>query len=228
MDLLGQAANAYMHRPGTNPGAQGPGGPGGPGGAPHQGPPQGQGYPPQHQGPPHPPGGPPPGARDPHQGLPPGWAAEWSAADNRYYYVNTHTGERTWNRPGGPPPGPPADPRVGLPPGWAAEWDAPDKRWFYVNTHTGQRTWDRPHGGPLPPAVMSQVQGGHAPVGYGMQETKVISSTAPAAPAAKNHNMAYGAAGAVAGLAGGALLMHEGHKVGKSCNSLLSLFSAHF
>ena len=30
----------------------------------------------------------------------------------------------------------------------------------------------------------------------------------------KNHNLAYGAVGAVAGLAGGALLMHEGHKVG--------------
>lgn len=39
------------------------------------------------------------------------------------------------------------------------------------------------------------------------------------APQQKNHNMAYGAGGAVAGLAAGALLMHEGEKV-SMCHSL--------
>lgn len=213
MDFVQQAASAYMHQ-GRGQGAPHPQGQGAPGpGAPH---PPGQG-PPHPAGPagsPHPPGAGPPGqSRDPHQGLPPGWVAEWAAADNRYYYVNTHTGERTWNRPGAPPP--PADPRVGLPPGWVAEWDAPDKRWFYVNTHTGARQWDRPHAtGAVPPAQVTQVHASGP--GYEQQTTRIIQQGAApaAAPAVKNHNLAYGAAGAVAGLAGGALLMHEGHKVG--------------
>ena len=50
-------------------------------------------------------GGPPPAPSDPRQGLPPGWIAEWDAPDNRWFYVNQRTGERSWNRPpGGPPP----------------------------------------------------------------------------------------------------------------------------
>lgn len=47
-------------------------------------------------------------------------------------------------------------------------------------------------------------------MGSTYQQTEVISQ----APQQKNHNLAYGAGGAVAGLAAGALLMHEGHKVG--------------
>ena len=217
MEFVEQAAQAYLHQ---GAGGQGQGAPQGarPQGPPSpypQGPgaprPQGQG-PPHQAGPPHPPSaGPPVQNRDPHQGLPPGWVAEWSAPDNRYYFVNTHTGERTWNRPGAPPP---ADPRAGLPPGWVAEWDAPDNRWFYVNTQTGARQWDRPHaGGPPPPTQVTQVH--TSGPGYEAHRTQVVQQqAAPAAPVAKNHNMAYGAAGAVAGLAGGALLMHEGHKVG--------------
>ena len=214
MNFVEQAANAYLHQGQGQGQGQGPSHPPSQG-APH---PQGQG-PPHPAGSPHPPGAGPPGqqSRDPHQGLPPGWLAEWSAPDSRYYYVNTHTGERTWNRPGAPPP---ADPRVGLPPGWVAEWDAPDKRWFYVNTHTGVRQWDRPHvAGPLPPAHVQQTR--TTGPGFEQQRTQVITQqAAPAAPAAKNHNMAYGAAGAVGGLAAGALLMHEGHKVGmlSNCN----------
>ena len=49
-------------------------------------------------------------------------------------------------------------------------------------------------------------------MGSTYQQSEVITQTQ--APQKKNHNMAYGAGGAVAGLAAGALLMHEGHKVG--------------
>ena len=47
-------------------------------------------------------------------------------------------------------------------------------------------------------------------MGSTYQQSEVITQ----APQQKNHNLAYGAGGAVAGLAAGALLMHEGHKVG--------------
>lgn len=47
-------------------------------------------------------------------------------------------------------------------------------------------------------------------MGSTYQQTEVVTQ----APQQKNHNLAYGAGGAVAGLAAGALLMHEGHKVG--------------
>ena len=47
-------------------------------------------------------------------------------------------------------------------------------------------------------------------MGSTYQQTEVITQT----PKKKDHSLAYGAGGAVAGLAAGALLMHEGHKVG--------------
>ena len=47
-------------------------------------------------------------------------------------------------------------------------------------------------------------------MGSTYQQTEVITQ----APQKKDHNLAYGAGGAVVGLAAGALLMHEGHKVG--------------
>ena len=47
-------------------------------------------------------------------------------------------------------------------------------------------------------------------MGTTYQQTEVITE----APKKKDHSLAYGAGGAVAGLAAGALLMHEGHKVG--------------
>ena len=183
MDFLNQAAQKYMH--------QGQSGQG-------QGPSPSQGYPPHQQGSGYP-------AHDPNQGLPPGWHAEWDAPDNRWFYINQHTGERTFNRPGGAPH---SDPSQGLPPGWIAEWDAPDQRWFYVNTRDGERTFNRPgppHGSYGPPP--SQYPSG----GY----QQAPAPTQAAAPAAKNHNMAYGAAGAVGGLLAGGLLMHEGEKVGR-------------
>ena len=53
-------------------------------------------------------------------------------------------------------------------------------------------------------------------MGTTYQQTEVITQ----APQKKDHSLAYGAGGAVAGLAAGALLMHEGHKVGMSIQSL--------
>lgn len=47
-------------------------------------------------------------------------------------------------------------------------------------------------------------------MGSTYQQTEVITQ----APQKKDNSLAYGAGGAVAGLAAGALLMHEGHKVG--------------
>ena len=52
-------------------------------------------------------------------------------------------------------------------------------------------------------------------MGSTYQQSEVITQ----APQQKNHNLAYGAGGAVAGLAAGALLMHEGHKVGMSTSA---------
>ncbi|CAD6593340.1 MAG: hypothetical protein ASARMPREDX12_007094 [Alectoria sarmentosa] len=200
MDFVNQAAQAYGHqqqRPGSQ--ASGP---------PHQGQPQGQGYYPPHQPSPQPHRSPGP-PQSANNGLPPGWIQEWDAPDNRYFYINQRTGERTFNRPSAPHQGPPSDPNHNLPPGWIAEWDAPDRRWFFVNQKTGERSWNHP-GGPSPPAQYTQMNAsGQGPMGSTYQQSEVITQ----APQPKNHNLAYGAGGAVAGLAAGALLMHEGHKV---------------
>ncbi|KAL9064904.1 MAG: hypothetical protein Q9161_008578 [Pseudevernia consocians] len=207
MDYLNQAAQAYAHQ--QRPGSQASGPPHQ--GQPHQGQPQGQGYYPSHQPTPQPPrsSGPPQGANN---GLPPGWIQEWDAPDNRYFYINQRTGERTFNRPSAPHAGPPpSGPNTNLPPGWIAEWDAPDRRWFYINQRTGERSWDPPRGPPT--AQYTEVHtSGRGPMGATYQQTEVVTQ----APQQKNHNLAYGAGGAVAGLAAGALLMHEGHKVGMS------------
>ena len=34
-----------------------------------------------------------------------GWGAEWSAQHERWYFVNNHTQETTWDKPTGPAPG---------------------------------------------------------------------------------------------------------------------------
>lgn len=97
----------------------------------------------------------------------------------------------------GPPP---------VSPPWVAEWDSRDNRWLYVNRETGERTFEHPqnrgYGAPPNQDYRGQGQGG-----YYQQE-----------PPKQSHNGRNVALGAVAGLAGGALLMHEGHKVGK-CTS---------
>jgi hypothetical protein len=49
-----------------------------------------------------------PPSSNPNQGLPPPWVARWDENDQRWFYINEQTGERTWERPGGryndPPP----------------------------------------------------------------------------------------------------------------------------
>lgn len=93
---------------------------------------------------------------------------------------------------GGPP----------LPPGWIAEWDPQDQRYIFVNQRTGERSWNHPGSGP---------QGYSSPQGYGQPQGYGPPRGAPA-PQQKNHNLAYGAGGLVAGLAGGAFMMHEHDK----------------
>jgi len=91
-----------------------------------------------------------------------------------------------------------------VPPPWVAEWDAPDNRWIYINRQTGERTFNHPgqHG--------QQSYGG----GYGNDQQQYSGGGGyqQARPAA-NHSGRNAALAGVAGLAGGALLMHEGEKV---------------
>lgn len=94
-----------------------------------------------------------------------------------------------------------------VPPPWLAEWDARDNRWFYINRETGERTFDYPqqaYGGSNYGSGYSQDYGGQAQREYYDQE-----------PPKKSHTGRNVALGAAAGLVGGALLMHEGQKVGK-------------
>lgn len=91
---------------------------------------------------------------------------------------------------------------------WIAEWDQLENRWVYINRETGQRTHEVPqqYGSGYDDRDYAQ-QGGQ----YGerpLQEEKSHSG----------RNMALVG---VAGLAGGALLMHEGHEVGESPLSTL-------
>lgn len=195
MDFINKATSSFLHQGGSQQHGSSGGG-------------QAAFAPPSPQ-PPRSPG--PPPASDPNVGLPPDWVAEFDhQGSQRWYYVNRRTSERTWNRPAAPAPG---DPRAGLPPGWVAEWAAQDNRWFYVNTHTGERTWNRPGGGG-PPVQQTQVYTEGRTLGGGTYQATQVTTQTAAAPKQKNHNLAYGAAGAAAGLVGGALLMHEGHKVG--------------
>jgi hypothetical protein len=92
---------------------------------------------------------------------------------------------------------------------WRAEWDG--QRWIYINQENGQRSAEFPH---------SQY-GGYGQQ-YGGQQQAQYNQGPPqqqyGAPPAQKSGMGYGsmALAAGAGLAGGALLMHEGEKVGMS------------
>ena len=72
---------------------------------------------------------------------------------------------------------------------WVAEFDGQSQRWYFINRETGERTYNFP-----------QNNQGYSD-GYGGQQQ---------APSHAGRNTALAALG---GLAGGALLMHEGHKV---------------
>ena len=129
---------------------------------------------------------------------------------------------------GGPPP-PPQD----LPYPWAAHWDGQAGRYIFINEQTGERTWEHPgYGGGGYGQQPSYGGGGYGGGGYGEpqgyggyggggggygegyppQEEKQH----------KDHSMLYGAGGAALGLAGGALMMHEGEKIRESLSFFLS------
>lgn len=84
------------------------------------------------------------------------------------------------------------------PPPWIAEWDSQSQRWFFVNQQTGERSWNFPQA--------SYGGGGYSQPGYGNDN----SYQQPQSQSHTGRNTALAAAG---GLAAGALLMHEGHKV---------------
>ncbi|KIW05681.1 uncharacterized protein PV09_03544 [Verruconis gallopava] len=80
------------------------------------------------------------------------------------------------------------------PPPWISEYDYQSQRWFFVNQQTGERTWNFP-----------QAPGYNGGYGGG--------GNYPPQQEQKSHTGRNTAIAAVAGLAGGALLMHEGEKV---------------
>lgn len=129
------------------------------------------------------------------------------------------------------------------PPPWAAEWDGQDQRWIFVNRQTGERSGNFPqaqqqggYGGQQGGGYGGQQGGGYGGQqggyggqqggGYGGQQGGYgggqqeynASQEAP-----KSHTGRNAALMGVAGLAGGALLMHEGEKVG----TYLFSFSPH-
>lgn len=114
--------------------------------------------------------------------------------------------------------GAPRPPPVSPP--WYAEWDARDNRWLFVNQQNGERTFTYPgpgyaqqqgsYGG-LPGGSSNQGaynQGSYDPTNNYQQEQHKQKSG--------GNGWKYAAAGA-AGLAGGALVMHEGEELSTCC-----------
>lgn len=120
-----------------------------------------------------------------------------------------------------PPPGAPPPPQVPHP--WVAIWSPRDNRYYFENRETRQTTWELPHyGGSLPPTYPPGAQGrpGRAPspsTTYQHNNVRVEEQQK------KSHNYGGIALGAAAGVAGGALLAHEGHKVRKLSDVSLQL-----
>jgi hypothetical protein len=96
-----------------------------------------------------------------------------------------------------------------VPPPWRAVWDDRENRWLFINEQNGERTFQHPgqagQAGGYGGGYGSSYNQGPQYGGYEQQQQQPQQK--------KNHNVAYGAMGAAAGLAGGALLMHEGHEV---------------
>ncbi|KAH8702213.1 WW domain protein [Talaromyces proteolyticus] len=112
--------------------------------------------------------------------------------------------ERTTEYYSGPAQSAAADGGPPLPRPWVARWAEQDRRWYYLNEETGQTLWERPGAG---------YQGGYeGQRGYAGGTEYYQEERYQEAPK-KDHSLAYGAAGAAAGLVGGALLMHEGEKI---------------
>lgn len=108
---------------------------------------------------------------------------------------------------GGPPPPPQ------VPPPWIAEWEPRESRYIFVNRQTGERQWDFPrqqYGGGDAGYDGGYGGGGPGSANYGDPRTY---ESEPRQEEKKHHGWMGAALGAAAGLAGGALLMHEGHEV---------------
>ena len=101
-----------------------------------------------------------------------------------------------------------AQPQVPYP--WVAEWDDRDRRWIFINRENGERTFQHPQpsysggGGGYGERSYNQDYGGEERRGYDEQQ-----------PEKKDHHVRNTVMGAAAGVLGGALLMHEGEKVGE-------------
>jgi hypothetical protein len=115
----------------------------------------------------------------------------------------------------GPPP---------VSPPWYAEWDGRENRWLFVNQQNGERTYTYPgpgyaqqqgsYGGPQ--GGYGQNQGGYSNQGaYNQGSYNPTNSSYQQQEHEKKqggNGWKYAAAGA-AGVAGGALLMHEGDDI---------------
>jgi len=102
-------------------------------------------------------------------GLPPGWAAVWSASRAVWYWRNNDSGEVAWEKPrkaGGllgaddaphdPAAAAEADAKADLPPGWAAVWSRSRSVWYWRKGE--EVVWTKPRleeaaaaAPPLPP-----------------------------------------------------------------------------
>ena len=86
-------------------------------------------------------------------GLPPGWAAVWSASRAVWYWRNNDSGEVLWEKPrkerGGllvddadPAAAAEADAKADLPPGWAAVWSRSRAMWYW--RRGDETSWTKP------------------------------------------------------------------------------------
>jgi len=102
-------------------------------------------------------------------------------------------------------------------PPWRAVWDDRDNRWLYINEQNGERTFEHPgHGNYNNYGSNNNYNNnnsGYYPPQQQQQQYYPEEQQRAEKKHGGGHGMAYGAMGAAAGLAGGALLMHEGEEV---------------
>ncbi|CAO2647553.1 Nn.00g084750.m01.CDS01 [Neocucurbitaria sp. VM-36] len=126
----------------------------------------------------------------------------------------THSGQQEKQQNGssqasaGPPP---------VSPPWYAEWDARDNRWVFVNQQNGERTFTYPGPGyAQQQGSYGTTQGGYSNRGAYNQSVYNPMQGSYQQEEKKSggggNGWKYAAAGA-AGVAGGALLMHEGDEI---------------